>query len=93
VNGTVTPAELARLRHDLEGPLAVFDGFLGELDETVEELAGLGHPIDADTLARLLDDDLRPCLSCLKSALERLRTTVGTLERCDPEADPGVEAA
>jgi len=79
----VTRAELARLQHDLDGPLAVFDGFLGELNEAVEELAQLPAPIDAQTLSRLLEDDFRPCLSCLVTALDRLRATVGELDRDD----------
>jgi len=72
--------EVAMLQHDLNGSLAVLEGFLGELDDTVLELSALPAPVDAGTLGRLLDEDFRPCLACLGTALERLRATASRLD-------------
>ena len=36
--------------------------------------------VDAGTLGRLLDEDFRPCLACLGTALERLRATASRLD-------------
>ena len=72
-------AEFNEVLHDLRAPLVNVDGFAGELDRAVAELSDLmgqfdtGLPVEfRDRLAALMEQDVRPCLGFLRSAVEKL---------------------
>lgn len=75
---------LCALQHDLDGPLNVFEGFLGELSDCVSQLDA---PLEPAALRTLIDEDFRPCLACMDSTLLRMREAITRLHALTEQTD------